>query len=616
VNVAGFEVTNTPLSVPNRTLKGGAIPLLGGAGKELSGFLSLVTGLLEKIPALTTGQIEQLPSTSPEGIGVAVKEKSKDSTAELNRVTRIHKVEEQSAPLQLHSALELAVIANLPVAFESPKLASESMVGNVKTEAPDGNTINIGSVQHPTVTPNDVVNVEPLTVALPVPTRPSAGVAFVLRLIPNNGEIRKDPLGVIAAAHPTREGRSSGAGPEPYQEKSDSGSETNLAAGSTTLSCTTSEKPEETSPAFQISPVVRQGLTTPPEPTLPISDPRPSPKNIENATAAPSTLLSKPGTERIAATPHQVSDVTPYQSLQSEPRWVSKGMSDQPGPAEPRQVSDVTPDQQRQMESRQVPSVVPNEAPKSESRVVAGIPVDTLLKPADGGAKTNSLLPPNPSSRPLPTPLQEATVSQLGSKEPKPEPAEKRESLAPRLNDRHVEGNAAASETPARLPDHAASSDTRVARAAGTDSPELKVASEPETRVAIATSPTRQISLKLSTNDSTRVNVDLTERAGKVQVAVRTSDHELAKSLQVDLGDLVGRLENKGFKTEAWIPAAAHQTAGPSQSSNSNTGFGQPQHSASGDGQQRQQQNGANQRQPRRWKTQLDQTMSANESKE
>jgi hypothetical protein len=207
-------------------------------------------------------------------------------------------------------------------------------------------------------------------------------------------------------------------------------------------------------------------------------------------------------------------------------------------------------------------------------------------------------------------------VSQLGSKEPKPEPAEKGEFRAPRINDRHVEGNTAASELSARPPDHAASSDTRVARPAGTDSPELKVASEPETRVTIAPPPSRQISLKLSTNDSTRVNVDLTERAGKVQVAVRTPDHELAKSLQADLGDLVGRLENKGFKTEAWIPAVAHQTAGPSQSSNSNTGFGQPQHSASGGGQQRQQQNSPNQQQQRRWKTQLDQTMSANESKE
>ncbi|HEX4595448.1 MAG TPA: hypothetical protein VH157_14290 [Bryobacteraceae bacterium] len=127
----------------------------------------------------------------------------------------------------------------------------------------------------------------------------------------------------------------------------------------------------------------------------------------------------------------------------------------------------------------------------------------------------------------------------------------------------------------------------------------------------------RQISLKLSADESTRVNVDLTAKAGKIQVSVRTLDPELAKSLQTDLGDLVGRLESKGFKTEAWVPASTHQITAPSQPSDSNTGFGQPQHPGSGPGggQERQQQNGSNQRQQARWTAQMEETLSKSEAR-
>lgn len=72
--------------------------------------------------------------------------------------------------------------------------------------------------------------------------------------------------------------------------------------------------------------------------------------------------------------------------------------------------------------------------------------------------------------------------------------------------------------------------------------------------------PLREVSLHLAVGTSAataNVDVQLAERAGKVQVAVRTGDQDLAKSLQGNLGELVGRLEEKGFKTEAWVPTAA-----------------------------------------------------------
>jgi len=101
-----------------------------------------------------------------------------------------------------------------------------------------------------------------------------------------------------------------------------------------------------------------------------------------------------------------------------------------------------------------------------------------------------------------------------------------------------------------------------------------------------------------------------------VLVSVRTPDHELAQSLQTNLGDLIGRLDNKGFKTDTWIPAVARQDAAPLQSSNSNTGFSQPQAGPwHGSGQQRQGQNNSNRRQKARWETHLRETISTDEAR-
>ena len=199
----------------------------------------------------------------------------------------------------------------------------------------------------------------------------------------------------------------------------------------------------------------------------------------------------------------------------------------------------------------------------------------------------------------------------------------KREFPEFRLSDNHAEGSGKTLAVAAWPSDAAGAPDTRAApnTDAGTapagDASVLKVASEPEIKMGLAPPVTRQISLNLSTDDSTQVNIGVTERAGKVLVAVRTLDHELAQSLQTDLGDLVGRLESKGFKTETWIPAVAHQEAAPLQSSNSNTSFNQPQHSSAGNGggQQSQGRNNSTQRQKERWAAQLDETISGDQAR-
>lgn len=79
----------------------------------------------------------------------------------------------------------------------------------------------------------------------------------------------------------------------------------------------------------------------------------------------------------------------------------------------------------------------------------------------------------------------------------------------------------------------------------------------PESSSATHSPTVREVSLRLDGAATGPVDVQFADRAGQVQVAVRTADQDLAKSLQGNLGDLVGRLEDKGFKTEAWTPAAA-----------------------------------------------------------
>ncbi len=129
--------------------------------------------------------------------------------------------------------------------------------------------------------------------------------------------------------------------------------------------------------------------------------------------------------------------------------------------------------------------------------------------------------------------------------------------------------------------------------------------------------PARQISLKLIGEDAAKVSVDVSEKGGKVQIAVRSSDPELAKSLRSDLGDLVGRLESKGFKTEAWVPATSRHATGAAAEQSDSNGSGYPRDAGSGTNQRqsRQGQNGSNQRQQARWMAQLEQTIATDETR-
>ena len=123
----------------------------------------------------------------------------------------------------------------------------------------------------------------------------------------------------------------------------------------------------------------------------------------------------------------------------------------------------------------------------------------------------------------------------------------------------------------------------------------------------------KEVSLRLRAGDATNINVQLRQRGSTVDVTVRSDSPGLTRALQTDLSDLVGRLQERGYKTDAWTPAEARHTASTLQPSSSNPESSH--HSGSGQSSPEQQErSSSNQRQPSRqhlpWTTQLDDSLT------
>jgi hypothetical protein len=142
---------------------------------------------------------------------------------------------------------------------------------------------------------------------------------------------------------------------------------------------------------------------------------------------------------------------------------------------------------------------------------------------------------------------------------------------------------------------------------------QVRLAPTPEAAPAPRAASIREVSIRLGVATSSPVDVQVAAKAGKVQVAVRTPDLDLAQSLQTNLGELVGRLEQKGFKTEAWTPQTTMHTAvAVRQTTNSTANQGQSDQSGSM-GQQPDARGGqrqSGQRQQGRWQAQLEETLT------
>ncbi len=151
--------------------------------------------------------------------------------------------------------------------------------------------------------------------------------------------------------------------------------------------------------------------------------------------------------------------------------------------------------------------------------------------------------------------------------------------------------------------------------------PQAQPTAEPR-RVEIVEKPApplapvaREISLRLTQDQSKPVDVRVVEKLGRVEVAVRTPDVELTSSLRRDLGELVGNLEREGYRTEAWHPAGTHiATQTPDQDMTGSEAFPQssprenPQQHSGGGRQQREEQ-----RRPE-WMEELDDSLAQKDS--
>jgi hypothetical protein len=78
----------------------------------------------------------------------------------------------------------------------------------------------------------------------------------------------------------------------------------------------------------------------------------------------------------------------------------------------------------------------------------------------------------------------------------------------------------------------------------------------PEAQPKPAAVPLKDISLQVAQPGAQKVEVRVVQQSGELRVAVRTGDSDLAHGLQQGLSDLVGRLQENGFRAEAWRPGS------------------------------------------------------------
>jgi hypothetical protein len=85
--------------------------------------------------------------------------------------------------------------------------------------------------------------------------------------------------------------------------------------------------------------------------------------------------------------------------------------------------------------------------------------------------------------------------------------------------------------------------------------------STPATEIAepsqTPTARPQSLDFRVAGNDNQDVNVRVSQRAGDVQVTVRTGDTDLAQTLRQHLPELSDRLTQSGVQSEIWRPAAA-----------------------------------------------------------
>lgn len=82
----------------------------------------------------------------------------------------------------------------------------------------------------------------------------------------------------------------------------------------------------------------------------------------------------------------------------------------------------------------------------------------------------------------------------------------------------------------------------------------------PAESAAKSVQPLKELSMQVSEPHQQKVEVRMVDQAGELRVSVHTGDSDLVHGLRQGLPELVGKLEDTGFKAETWRPA---ESAGP-----------------------------------------------------
>ena len=128
--------------------------------------------------------------------------------------------------------------------------------------------------------------------------------------------------------------------------------------------------------------------------------------------------------------------------------------------------------------------------------------------------------------------------------------------------------------------------------------------------------PLKELSIQVGQTQQDRVELRMVDRAGEVQVAVRSANPDVAHGLRQSLSDLVGRLEQNGFRTEAWRPGATVSSVpGTGESREKEMQFQRDgSQSQSGGSQQGRQQNHQNHGNRPRWVQELEGSISGGDN--
>jgi hypothetical protein len=618
VNIAGAQLAQTLLIVPDKASPNDGNAISGGPN-GLSAFLSLVTEVTDALTKVPADVLDKTPPTyvtvagpaetnmvsfngdvSPQIESLArenpasEKNKSPLSASYLSKSTK-YRAKEQPTALSLggRSPQQLAIVSCKP--FIAPAIATLHIDSKTPYEITSFNENETarGSIQPFFLAGSKAQAMSEPAIATPtIADRAVGSLAFAVLLTPS-GPGTKDAL---QSAHPDS---------CPIDQ--------NSASTVPTKSVQSSDLRVET--GLGVRPGVIGSTQIPPFPTFIGS--------VANSAQFPGNTALQPLLQKSAVSlgpPHaSAADLRSEQMLEpytgtrlpSVAEGIANTSASSPIQVLEKHVENVNA-------ARQDPQTNENDEPTERvTAIAAGLANGSVhltdaatkgpLRASQGGTPSADKIVHSSAS--------EANPSTSDAQQSKADIASKREPQQLLVKDTQTDGNAGTVIiAPTKPPDAVIAPEIRLAHPGAAVPAGLKATSDTEIKVAMVPPTTRQISLKLSNEESIHVNVDLTERAGKLLVAVRTSDHELAQSLQTDLGDLVGRLEHQGFKTETWIPSVANHAGAPTLST-SNAGPRQ-QHSDPGNGgaEQRQQgRNGSNHRQRARWTAQMEQTMSTNE---